>query len=240
MGKVIMSGIVPQLEEPSTGILASDLAVGSIVKLMENGSPVDYLVVNQGIPSNSSLYDSSCNGMWLLRKDIFGKSVWTSGKNHYGDSVIHSYLNDTFFSVFDVETQSVIKQIKLPYRSSYDGSAISSGSNGLSTKAFLLSYHELNLDYNSSALTDGACLNYFANASTSDDSKRIAYFNGTATEWWTRTGQYRNTGNSFWITTTGYRSTGNNSMSTLGVRPALILPFNALFDEKTLVLKGVK
>ena len=29
MGKVIMSGIVPPLEAPISGILASDLAVGS-------------------------------------------------------------------------------------------------------------------------------------------------------------------------------------------------------------------
>lgn len=62
MGKVIMSGIVPQLKAPSTGILASDLAVGDIVKLTENGTPVEYIVVNQGIPENSGLYDSSCNG----------------------------------------------------------------------------------------------------------------------------------------------------------------------------------
>lgn len=47
---------------PSAGILASDLAVGDIVKLTENGTPVEYIVVNQGIPGNSSLYDSSCDG----------------------------------------------------------------------------------------------------------------------------------------------------------------------------------
>lgn len=53
---------------PSAGILASDLAVGDIVKLTESGTPVEYIVVNQGIPENSGLYDSSCNGTWLLRK----------------------------------------------------------------------------------------------------------------------------------------------------------------------------
>ena len=46
MGKVIMSGIVPLLTKPSTGILASDIAVGSIVKLMESGSAVEYRVVH--------------------------------------------------------------------------------------------------------------------------------------------------------------------------------------------------
>ena len=59
MGKVMMSGSVPTLNAPVTGMLASSLAVGSTVKLMESGTAVEYLVVNQGIPSNSNLYDSS-------------------------------------------------------------------------------------------------------------------------------------------------------------------------------------
>ena len=47
--------------------LLGQVAVGSIVKLNENGSPTNYIVVNQGIPGNSPLYDASCNGTWLLR-----------------------------------------------------------------------------------------------------------------------------------------------------------------------------
>lgn len=40
------------------------------MRLNEKGTPVDYLVVNQGIPEDSPLYDASCEGTWLLRKDI--------------------------------------------------------------------------------------------------------------------------------------------------------------------------
>ena len=54
--------------------LLGNVTVGSIVKLKENGSPVDYLVVHQGKPS--SLYDESCNGTWLLRKDIYANKQW--------------------------------------------------------------------------------------------------------------------------------------------------------------------
>ena len=76
MGKVIMSGIVPPLVPPFvapvvTGIFSGDLAVGSVVKLIENGVATEYLVVNQGKPSGSSLYDDSCDGTWLLRNDIY-------------------------------------------------------------------------------------------------------------------------------------------------------------------------
>ena len=70
MGRAIVAGGNPKMKAPVTGILAQDIAVGSTVKLMEGGTAVEYLVVNQGIPENSNLYDASCDGTWLLRKDI--------------------------------------------------------------------------------------------------------------------------------------------------------------------------
>ena len=45
----------------------STKAIGSIVKLKENGTLVDYIVVHKGRPS--SIYDASCDGVWLLRKE---------------------------------------------------------------------------------------------------------------------------------------------------------------------------
>ena len=50
---------------PVVGIKAGDLPIGQIVKLMEGGVETEFIVVNQGIPENSSLYDASCNGTWL-------------------------------------------------------------------------------------------------------------------------------------------------------------------------------
>ena len=101
MGKVIMSGIVPLLKVPVTGIQAGTLAVGSVVKLMEGGAAVEYLVVNQGIPSNSTLYDASCDGTWLLRKDCHSKRAWnTSNINNYETSAINNWLNGDFFNSF--------------------------------------------------------------------------------------------------------------------------------------------
>ena len=44
-----------------------DVAVGEIVKLKENGASKDYIVVHQGLPG--FMYDSSCNGTWLFRKN---------------------------------------------------------------------------------------------------------------------------------------------------------------------------
>lgn len=47
------------------------LAVGSTVKIAVGGTDYDWLVVHQGLPG--SMYDASCNGTWLLMKDIYTK-----------------------------------------------------------------------------------------------------------------------------------------------------------------------
>lgn len=239
MGKVIMSGIVPPLVAPISGILASDLAVGSSVYLMENGVAAEYLVVNQGIPS--SMYDASCNGTWLLRKDIYEERAFnTTEDSWYASSSIHSYLNDTFIKIFDASIQSLIKQVKIPHGT---GNSEYVGSNGLSTKVFLLGGYEVgftNSELVGLIKSDSAKLSYFSTGAGSyANNKRIAYLNGTAKRWFTR---------SYWAdgteTVIGVQTSGTyvarNSTSSDGIRPALILPHTALFDKTTLILKGVK
>lgn len=59
-----------------------NVAVGSIVKLKERGVPQKYLVVHQGRPS--AMYDVSCDGTWLLRKDAWTEYNWDNdGGNEY-------------------------------------------------------------------------------------------------------------------------------------------------------------
>ena len=244
MGKVIMSGIVPPLTKPLNGILASDLAVGSTVKLMENGTAVDYLVVNQGIPSGSSLYDASCDGTWLLRKDLYESRQWhSSNSNSYKASTIHSYLNSTFLGLFDSDIQAVVKQVKIPYvNGTGSGGSVASGANGLSAKIFLLSGYEVGFTTSVSSYfpVDGAKLDYFESGTgTSAKNKRIAYLNGTATVWWLRSPYTYNTGTAWYVYTNGGYSNPDCSHSH-GIRPALVLPSTALFDKDTLVFKGVK
>lgn len=239
MGKVIMSGIVPTLKAPVTGVLASSLAVGSTVKLLESGTAVEYLVVNQGIPSNSSLYDSSCDGTWLLRKDIHSKRVWnSSGSNAYNSSGINTWLNGEFFNSLGSVEQAAIKQLKVPYCVGGGSPTVKSGANGLSVKAFLLGGYELGVT-GGSLPSDGAKLSYFeAGNGTSANSKRIANFSGNAVFWELRSSHTERSASIFNITFDGGLAWGNAS-SQNGVRPALVLPSSALFDETTLLLKGV-
>lgn len=223
---------------PISGILANTLAVGSTVKLMENGTAAEYLVVHQGLPS--SLYDASCDGCWLLRKDCYEGHAWhSSNVNSYKDSTIHSHLNSTFLGLFDSDIQTAIKEVKIPYVNGTANSAVASGANGLSAKIFLLSGYEVGwTQSNHSYLPiDGACLSYFSGLPATD-SKRIAYLNGEVPYWSLRSPETSGTINVWFVDTSGCYGNSRCSYS-YGIRPALVLPSTALFDKTTLILKGV-
>lgn len=233
-----------QMKAPVTGILAQDIAVGSTVKLMEGGTAVEYLVVNQGIPENSSLYDASCDGTWLLRKYIHSERQWnTSNVNKYESSAINTWLNGEFFNTLGGAEQAAIKQVKIPYRKNGgSGGTDQSGANGLLCKIFLLSGYEVGWttsDY-SYFPVDGAKLSYFESGTgTSANNKRIANLNGSAAFWWLRS-PYTDYTNRVWRVYSDGNYGNNYASSSYGIRPTLVLPSNAVFDETTMILKGVK
>lgn len=230
-------GAAPELV---SGKMAGDYAVGESVYLNVSGAAKEFLVVNQGIPSNSSLYDSSCNGTWLLMKEVYETRAWhNSDNNSYKASTIHSYLNSTFLNLFDADIKAQIKTVKIPYVNGTGSSAVASGSSGLSAQIFLLSGYEVGWTTSDSSYfpVDGAKLDYFT-ASSSGNSKRIAYLNATATYWWLRSPNTRNTYYA-WIVSSGGVCNDGGCASTYGVRPALVLPFEALFDPDSNTFLGV-
>lgn len=214
-------------------VLLSTKAVGSTVKLKVNGTAKEFIVVHQGKPS--SLYDDSCNGTWLLMKDIYENRVWQSGNiNKYESSDIHTYLNNTFLNLFESNIRDAIKQVKIPYRKNGgSGGTDQSGANGLSAKIFLLSGYEVGWttsDY-SYFPVDGAKLSYFESGTgTSANNKRIANLNGSAAYWWLRSPGARHTGDVWYVSSRGYCSDSDAS-SSRGIRPALILPSTLLVSD---------
>lgn len=244
MGRATLAGGHPAMKKPSIGLPAPSLAVGSRVYLLESGVPVEYLVVNQGIPSDSTLYDESCDGVWLLRKDVYEKRIWDSTDSDYQNSDIHAYLNSTFLSLFDSNTQNAIKAVKIPYLNGYggsnSGSSIAFGSDGLETQIFLLSAYEVGFGSASYVTTnyycDGEVLTYFTALS---NAERIAYLNGTAESWWLRTVYKNDTNGVLRVRYDNGSYAGNAVTMEYGIRPALILPSTAIFDEEALLFKGV-
>lgn len=219
-------------------VALSSKAVGSTVKLNVNGVAKDFIIVHQGLPS--SLYDSSCNGTWLLMKDVYEKRQWHSSRvNDYANSTIHSYLNSTFLNLFDADIKAQIKQAKIPYRpGSGTSGTINSGASGLSAKIFLLSGYELGCNTNNRIPADGATLAYFsAGNGTTANSKRIANLNGSALAWWMRSPYISNKDYASNISTSGQYTAGSLcDTSTLGVRPALILPSNLMVADNGTII----
>lgn len=205
------------------------LAVGDITQLNVDGVATDFIVVHQGNPS-SSLYDESCEGTWLLMKDIYETRQWhTAYNNSYAESTIHSYLNSTFLALFDVAVQNTAKQVKIPYVDGKGSSgSVASGANGLSAEVFLLSSYEVGFTTsdNPSFPVDGAKLDYFESGSGETVSaKRIAKFNGSNSAWWLRSPRIDNSTTAWQVQSSG--PYGNRRVTiTGGVRPCFIMPSN--------------
>lgn len=212
-------------------VTLSSKAIGSTIKLKVNGSARNFIVVHQGKPS--SVYDDSCNGTWLLMQDIYENRAWhSSNTNDYANSTIHSYLNSTFLNLFESNIKNAIKQVKLPYRKgSGTSTTVTSGSNGLSAKIFLLSATETSFDFGYMPSGEGAELAYFKGcADNSSDSKRVAYLNGSATSWWLRSPGCGYFGNALDVNVNGDWDLSSCSASC-GIRPALILPSTLLVSD---------
>lgn len=205
-------------------------AVGSIVKIKVNGASKDFIVVQQGNP-NTSTYDSSCNGTWLLMKDIYTTSTF-GNNNSYKDSSIHTYLNGTFYNLIDSNIRAAIKQVKIPYQNGTgSGGSLATGSNGLSTKVFLLSGYEVGWTTSDNGYfpKDGVRLAYFGNSS-SGNSKRIAYNGRSAAGWWLRS-PYTNYSSSVWSVLSDGSSGSWYYLNACGVRPAFILPSTLVVSD---------
>ena len=205
-------------------------AVGSIVKIKVNGASKDFIVVQQGNP-NTSTYDSSCNGTWLLMKDIYTTSTF-GNNNSYKDSSIHTYLNGTFYNLIDSNIRAAIKQVKIPYQNGTgSGGSLATGSNGLSTKVFLLSGYEVGWTTSDNGYfpKDGVRLAYFDNSS-GGNSKRVAYNGSSAAIWWLRS-PYTSNNNNVWRVNTDGSDYGYWYNGSYGVRPAFILPSTLVVSD---------
>lgn len=197
-------------------------AVGSIVKIKVNGAAKDFIIVHQGLPS--SAYDASCNGVWVVMKDIYTTMKWDGSNNDYLNSDMTAYLNGTFISLIDADIRNAIKQVKIPY-TNYSNNNVMSGSNGLSCKVFLLSGTEVGFSGVSYMNTEGAKLSYFDSA-----SKRVAYNGSSAAIWWLRS-PYTSSNISVWNVNTD----GSYNLSwyyySYGVRPAFVLPSTLVVSD---------
>ena len=209
------------------------VAVGSIVKINESGSPVNYIVVHIGNP-DVRLYGSTCDGAWLLRQDIVENVQWNSTN---ANTVVGSTIMSTmagYLGRYESHIQSAIKTVKIPY---HPGNGepfwnIKSGENGLECKLFPLCGYEVGLSGPSGIMpADGAKLDYFKSGlDTEANSKRIAKLNGAAAVWWLRSPVSTSTDGKFYILPDG--SLGSTSVNpSYGALPAMIMDPTILVSD---------
>lgn len=215
----------------------------------------EFIVVNQGNPDTTT-YDASCNGTWLLIKNCYGKRMWDKTSNsicNYSVSSIHEYLNNDCLNLFNSDMRSLIKTVKIPYVNcpkTYSGTSnqtygnVNSGANGVTAQLFLLSPYEVGWTKNDTEgqwlnAPDGSRLEAFK-SSTGGNSDRIAYLDDESlVQWWLRSPRTGSITGIFGVNTDGtcdgysqhWGSGTNQKTVTIGVRFALILPQEALIDS---------
>lgn len=199
----------------------STKAIGSIVKIKENGTPVNFIVLQHGYPASG-------NGRTLLlREALYNTRTFDSGNNDYASSDIDTWLNGTYLNLIDADIRSQIAAVNIK----------SSTGNGtynvrdLSRKVFLLSYTEVGFSGSSYAKVEGTALSYF-----NSNSKRIAYLNGAAAVWWLRSPLTGST-SSAWLVYTGGVSYYGSVTYSYGSRPAFTLPSSlSVSDDGSVVV----
>lgn len=206
------------------GTLLGTLAVGSTVKIAVGGTDYDWLVVHQGLPG--SMYDASCNGTWLLMKDIYTKMKFDDSRSSlFVNSSLLQYLNTTFHDAIDANVRKLIKVATIPYIAKNNTDAASSGN--LRAWVFLLSMTEVGFvgPASSNMPIEGAKLRYFNSRS------KIAYFGEEAAAWWSRTPYAVFNWNVWYIESNGDSDYSDVRWFSCGVRPCMILPQDALVDD---------
>ncbi|MDE6727909.1 MAG: hypothetical protein K2J80_08220 [Oscillospiraceae bacterium] len=223
----------------SAGTPISDVNVGDIVKMrLSSGGSYNFIVVHKGKPS--SIYDDSCDGIWILKETAWKTDTWfdEGGNNYFPNSNIR-YSADQLYSKIDPAVRPAIKSIKIPYykaktEAGGGGGTVQSGSNGYPCRGFSLSGIEAHAN---AAIQDGASLPYF-----NSNAKRICYYGGEAVKWWTRSPNLNSSPKETVVLVgkDGGGLVGNggfmNQYNLFYVRPAFILSYSAKVDKNNYIV----
>ena len=191
-----------------SGPSLSDFQEGTLIKIRENGTPVDFYVAKHD-------YESGLNGAGrtlVVRKDTYDDRVWDNGNvNAYASSDLDSWFNSTYKNMLDADIRSLIGTTKIRYTPGNGNNTVGT----LERAVFALSLTELGQSH-TDANTEGSALPI---AST----LRIAYRNGSPTTQWTRSPCTINANFAVYLSSNGIVGY-YYCYYTYGSRPAFTLP----------------
>lgn len=217
-----MSGIVPNLTKPVTGTPLSTYAEGSIVKINESGSPVEFYVAKHD-------YESGLNGAGrtlVVRKDCYDKRAWNSTNvNAYATSTIDGWLNSGYKKLLSVKIQSAVGTTKFYYTPGNGNTTVEI----LERAMFFLSVTEL-------GKTPGY-VNTEGSALEIAKSLQIAWMNGNTEPQWTRSPSLDGKTHTFLLGIGGGTDTNYCNVTDVCSRPCFTLPSTIKIDENGQVIE---
>ena len=147
-GRVLVNGTGYDIPF-SSGIPLSTVALGDILMLNENGSPVPFYVCKHD-------YESGLNGAGrtlLVRKDCYDERDFSSKNDAFSGSSMDTWLNNAWLKLLDADVQAAISKTKFYYTPGNGNNTVTT----LQRAAFLLSMTEFGYT-NSNMNTEGANL----------------------------------------------------------------------------------
>ena len=230
-GKCLVNGTVYGIKKGRTlvggtghdisfGTPLSAYSEGDIVKINENGDPVEFYVAKHD-------YESELNGAGrtlVVRKDCYDNRVWDNGNvNAYASSDLDSWFNSTYKNMLDADIRSLIGTTKIRYTPGNGNWTVGT----LERAVFALSATELG--------QSASWFNVEGSALPIANTLKVAYLNGSANTQWTRSPYTNNTNTAWWLNSNGNIINYYCNYSG-GSRPAFTLPSTTIVREDGLIL----
>lgn len=210
MGMFLRRGAV------SAGKKLGVIDVGTMIKLNESGSPVEFYIAKHD-------YESGLNGTGrtlIVRKDCYGSHIFGSN-NAYANSSLDSWFCNAYITLLDADIQTAIGTTKFYYTPGNGNATVTK----LQRAVFQLSLTELGKS-DIGANKEGSALPI---AST----LQIVYQNGSQVTQWTRTPIKTGRNGVFGLTSGGtiYKF---SCSEYYGARPAFTLPSDFIITDDML------
>lgn len=201
---------------PMAGTPLSELAEGTLIKILENGSPVEFYLAKHS-------YEPGLNGAGrelLVRKDVYDQRQWNSSNaNAWANCVLRSWLNSNYKNLFSSAVQALMGTTTYYYTPGNGSWSVTTRGDAV----FLLSGTELNGSH-SNCNVEGTALPIWS-------TLRLAYnSSGNRSFQWTRSPVTSNT-SSAWAFDTIPEFGGFGVNTEIGSRPCFALPATALVDQ---------
>ena len=240
-GKTLVSGTGYDIAFQKT---VGNMPIGTVINININNTIYEAVVVHKGNP-DPSMYDASCNGVWVWLKRS-GFSFSSGGRDdvtysfdrynrEFDESEAFYCCNTLVYNRLKSATPSfasLIKSVKVPYADNSKGKVLTL-SQGVSAFVFPLSLIELGYSPDSDIPKDGAKLSYF-----NTDADRIS----AGTDHYQTKGPYVTRTVSMSDVSKSYRINGygqkyiERKYIVASLSPAFILPYDVKLNDDNYII----